>query len=224
MNVSRLIIRGFLLVMALVLVAWLLGDVLDQRWVDQHIRARGLTGQLLFVLMTCGLMSLGLSRQLVAFLAGYAFGFMHGFLLGMVAVISACIFTFGVARMLLRTFLLQRFSERIRKIDRFIHVHTFPTTLLFRLLPLGSNWLVNIAAGASGVRSLPFFLGSALGYIPQMVIFALVGSGSQLGQFWQIIIAMVLLVIAAVLAVWLYGRYRRRDWLNGVTMERGASG
>ncbi len=214
MSIHSIILRGMLLVIVLVLLATLLGDVLDQQWIDTYIRSAGLAGQFMFVAATCLLMSLGLSRQLVAFLAGYGFGFEHGLLLSMLAVTGACMLTFTVARLLLRDFLLRHYSARIRRIDRFIHVHTFPVTLLFRLLPLGSNWLVNIAAGASDVRSVQFFLGSMLGYIPQMIVFALVGSGTRVDRFWQVAIAMVLLVAAAGLGYWLYGRYRRQGWLD----------
>lgn len=210
-GMHRIILRGLLLVVVLLLLAALLGDVLDRHWIDAHVRGQGLAGQMLFIVATCLLMSFGLSRQLVAFLAGYGFGFLPGVLLAMLAVTGACLLTFSVARWLLRSFLLQHYSARIRRIDRFIHMHTFPVTLLFRLLPLGSNWMVNIAAGASDVRSLPFFLGSILGYIPQMVIFALIGSGTRIAQFWQVAIAMLLLVVAAALGYWLYGRYRQYD-------------
>ncbi|MGB5259569.1 MAG: VTT domain-containing protein [Gammaproteobacteria bacterium] len=217
MSIQPLILRGLLMVLLLVLLSALLGDVLDRNWIDVYIRGQGLAGQAMFIAATCLLMSLGLSRQLVAFLAGYGFGFLPGLLLSMIAVTTACLLTFSVARLLLRDFLLRYYSARIHRIDCFIHQHTFPVTLLFRLLPLGSNWLVNIAAGASDVRSVPFFLGSMLGYLPQMLIFALVGSGSRIGQFWQIALTMALLVAAAGLGYWLYGRYHRQGWL--VTTE-----
>jgi uncharacterized membrane protein YdjX (TVP38/TMEM64 family) len=210
MNLLPLIFRGLVVIAMLVLVAWLLGDVLDRHWIDVYVRERGIVGELLFVCVTGLLISIGLSRQLVAFLAGYGFGFTAGLLLAMVAVIAGCITTFYITRLLLRDFLRRHQTTRLRSIDRFIHHNTFATTLLFRLLPVGSNWLVNIAAGASSVRSLQFFFGSALGYIPQMMIFALVGSGSQLQQFWQITIAMAMFVAAAVLGAWLFGRYRQQ--------------
>ncbi|MDH3979631.1 MAG: VTT domain-containing protein [Gammaproteobacteria bacterium] len=211
MNPLPLIFRGLIVIAMLVLVAWLLGDVLDRHWIDVYVREQGIAGELLFVCVAGLLISIGLSRQLVAFLAGYGFGFTAGLVLAMVAVIAGCITTFYITRLLLRDFVRRHRTPRLRKIDHFIHNNTFATTLLFRLLPVGSNWLVNIAAGASSVRSLQFFLGSALGYIPQMMIFALVGSGSQLQQFWQIAIAMAMFVAAAVLGGWLFGRYRQQQ-------------
>ena len=101
MSIHSIILRGLLLVVLLALFATLLGDVIDRHWIDAHIREQGLTGQLMFMAATCLLMSLGLSRQMVAFLAGYAFGFLPGLLLSMIAVTGACILTFSVARWLL---------------------------------------------------------------------------------------------------------------------------
>lgn len=210
MSTLQVIFRGLVVIVILVLAAFLLGDVLDRHWIDVYVREQGYVGQLLFVCVAGLLISVGLSRQVVAFLAGYGFGFPVGLLLGMVAVVAGCVTTFCITRLLLRDFVRRHESPRLRRIDRFIHDNTFATTLLFRLLPVGSNWLVNIAAGASSVRSLPFFSGSALGYIPQMTIFALVGSGSQLQQLWQVAIAMAMLVAAAVLGGWLYRRYRQQ--------------
>ena len=209
MGTKRQILHGLLLIAAMTLLAWLLGDQLDRHWIDVYVRGRGLTGELLLLGVTTLLISIGLSRQLVAFLAGYSFGFIDGFLLSMLAVVAGCVITFYCTRLLLREWLLQHFSARIHRLDAFIREHTFTATLLFRLMPVGSNWMVNIAAGMSAVRSVPFFLGSALGYVPQMAIFSLVGSGAQLQQFWQAAVAMTLFVIATLLGVWLFARYRR---------------
>jgi len=211
---TRFIFRGLLIIVALVVVGYLLKDVLDQQWVDTQIRDRGATGELLFVLVCSLLGSIGLSRQVVAFLGGYAFGLTWGFMLAMLAVVVACILTFTVSRFLLRSFLLRHFSERIRQVDDFLQENTFMMALLIRLLPLGSNWMVNIAAGVSGVRSVPFFMGSALGYVPQMLIFSLVGSGARVDRFWQVAIAMAMFVIATFLGGYLYRNYRHGKTLG----------
>jgi uncharacterized membrane protein YdjX (TVP38/TMEM64 family) len=210
---TRIIFRGLLVIAVLVLIGYLLKDVLDQQWVDAQIRGQGIAGELLFVLVCALLGSIGLSRQVVAFLAGYAFGVGYGFVLSMLAVVAACMTTFYVCRFFLRSFMWRHFSQRIRQVDNFIRDNTFMMALLVRLLPLGSNWMVNIAAGVSGVRSVPFFTGSALGYMPQMLIFALVGSGARVDEFWQVALAMLLFVVAAVIGGYLYRKYRRGKWL-----------
>lgn len=206
---TRFIIRGLLAIIVLVALGYLLKDVLDQQWIDAQIRDQGVAGGLLFVLVCSLLGSIGLSRQLIAFLGGYAFGPGYGFSLSMLAVVLACIITFVVSRFLLRGFMMRHFSARIRQVDGFIHDNTFTMVLLIRLLPLGSNLMVNIGAGVSAVRSSAFFAGSALGYIPQMLIFALLGSGTRVDQFWQVAIAVILFVVAALLGTFLYRKYLR---------------
>jgi uncharacterized membrane protein YdjX (TVP38/TMEM64 family) len=204
----RFIFSGLLVIIALVLASYLLGDMLDRDWVDLHVRGAGAQGVVLFLLAGCLLTGIGLSRQLLAFLAGYGFGFTQGFLLSMVAVVAGCILTFFSARLLLRAVLLRHYARRIQRVEGFLRENTFTMALLLRLLPLGSNWMISVAGGASGVRSLPFFLGSALGYVPQMLIFCLAGSGTQVGQFWQVAIAMAMFVLAALLGMHLYRSYR----------------
>jgi uncharacterized membrane protein YdjX (TVP38/TMEM64 family) len=135
-------------------------------------------------------------------------------LLSTLVVVAGCITTFYIARYLLRSFLLQRYAGSLNRVGRFVDQNTFAMTVLLRLLPLGSNLMVNVAAGVSGVRSVPFFLGSSLGYVPQMLIFALVGSGTSVDQFWQVALAMVLFVAATLIGIWLYRKYRHGKTLG----------
>jgi len=204
----RFILSGLFVIIVMVLAGSLLGDMLDRHWVDVHVRDAGLWGVLLFLLVGALFTGVGLSRQLVAFLAGYGFGFLQGLLLSMIAVVLGCIMTFYSARLLLRAISLRRYHERLRNIENFLRGNTFNMALLLRLLPIGSNLAVSAAGGASGVRGLPFFLGSALGYVPQMLIFALVGSGTQVEQFWKVAIAMAMFVLSGLLGVHLYRSWR----------------
>ncbi|MDH3527359.1 MAG: VTT domain-containing protein [Gammaproteobacteria bacterium] len=210
----RIFLPGLMVIAVLVVFGYLLGDVVDRDWIDTHVQGRGLTGELLFVGVGGLLASIGLSRQVIAFLGGYGFGFLAGALLGTLAALLGCLLSFSVSRLLGRSWLTRHYSGRIRKIDNFIHANPFSMTLLVRLLPLGSNWMVNLAAGVSGVRPLPFFLGSALGYVPQMLVFALIGSGTQVEQFWQVAIAIALFVVATLLGMYLYRRYRHGHVLD----------
>jgi len=216
----RIILRGLLVIAVLLLIGYSLRDVLDQQWVDAQIRGRGATGELLFVVICVLLGSVGLSRQVIAFLGGYAFGVGYGFVLSMLATVAACMTTFYLSRFLLRAFVWRHFSERVRRVDDFIRDNTFMMALLFRLLPLGSNWMVNIGAGASGVRSVPFFAGSTLGYVPQMLIFSLLGSGARVDEFWQVVLAVVLFVVAAVIAAYLFRQYRQGRILTRSTGDK----
>lgn len=207
--------KGLLLVALLVAAGWLLqsgafGVFPDRAWVDSEIRQQGMAGRLWFIGMAAVFASLGLPRQVVAFLGGYAFGFVGGTLLGMLAVLLACMMSFSYGRMARRFFGVSGVPERFRRLAAFVDGHTFSTTLMIRLLPAGSNLLLNLAAGLGGIRALPFFAGSALGYVPQMLIFALLGSGVAIDPTVRIGVGVVLFLMSGMLGVQLYQRYRQR--------------
>lgn len=87
-------------------------------------------------------------------------------------------------------------------------------TLLIRFLPVGSNLLTNLVAGVSAVRWLPFMAGSALGYIPQTLIFVLLGSGIHIDPVFRISLSVALFVVSGGLGVYLYRRYRHGKRLD----------
>jgi uncharacterized membrane protein YdjX (TVP38/TMEM64 family) len=213
MNFS-ILLRGLLVIAAFIVAGHLVGGMLDTSLIDSYIRGKGPSAGLLFVAAGGLLASIGMSRQIIAFFAGYAFGFMSGALLGLLATVAGCITTFYISRRCGCSLVEGFCSRRFRKVSEYIHDNTFSMSLLIRLLPAGSNFLVNLAAGASGVRSLPFFFGSALGYIPQMLVFSLIGSGTSVDQSWQIAVAIVLFGVSAMLGVSLYRKYRRRKSLD----------
>ncbi|MEE9317967.1 MAG: VTT domain-containing protein, partial [Rhodospirillales bacterium] len=167
MNAS-ILIRGLALFVSLVVLGVVLktGVVFNEAWIDSVIRSQGLKGVLIFVAVGWGVTSVGLPRQLVAFLGGYAFGFVYGTGLALAATTLGCITAFLFARVLARDWVAGKISDRIRRIDGFLSENPFSMTLLIRFLPLGSNFLTNLAAGVSSVSWAPFVAGSALGYIP----------------------------------------------------------
>lgn len=209
------LVKGLLLIALLAGAGWLLqsgafGLLPDKAWVDAEVRNQGAAGELLFIVMAALFASIGLPRQVVAFLGGYAFGFVSGTLLAMLAVLLACIMSFTYGRVARQFVGVSGVPERFRRIAGFVYEHTFTTTLVIRLLPAGSNLLLNLAAGVGGVRALPFFTGSAVGYVPQMLIFALIGSGVSVDPGLRIGIGVALFVISGLLGMQLYRRYRER--------------
>jgi uncharacterized membrane protein YdjX (TVP38/TMEM64 family) len=80
--------------------------------------------------------------------------------------------------------------------------------LVLRLAPFTNNLASNLAAGVSGVRPVPFFAGSSLGYLPQTVVFALLGSGFALDPGLRMGLSVALFVVSSVLGIWLWRRYR----------------
>ncbi len=154
----------------------------------------------------------GLPRQVVAYAGGLAFGFWPGLLLAMVAEIIGCAIDFWWARVLARRW-VARFLERsaarggrVARVERFLAANAFSATLTMRLLPFGSNVAFNLLAGVSSVAALPFLLASVLGYVPQTVVFTLLGGGVRVSQGQQIGLAAVLMAASIGLGVVLMRR------------------
>ena len=209
----RIILRGLVLIGSLAILGYLasttqVASLLDEKWIDREVRGQGLSGDLLFLAIGGLATAIGVPRQLIAFLGGYAYGILAGTLLATLTAGLGCVLAFYYARLLGRGMLAERYSTRIRKLDDFVHDHPFSMTLLIRLLPVGSNLATNLVAGVSKVRALPFFAGSVLGYLPQSLVFALVGGGVQVDKQWHVALAAGLFVVSSVLGVRLYRRFR----------------
>lgn len=209
----RVILRGLLFMLILLALGYVLeethfGASLNQAWIDSQIRGKGMSGELLFVAVGALAAALAMPRQVISFLGGYAFGLMTGTLLALIAITLACALSFLCARWLGRQFIAARFGPRIQRIDAFLSCNPFTMALLIRLLPVGNNLLTNLTAGVTSVRAFPFILGSMLGYIPQTLVFVLIGSGVNVDPTLRIGLAVVLFLVSGMLGVWLYRKYR----------------
>lgn len=209
----RFILKGLAVLLSLVAIGFIarqsgLGDILDQGWIDRSVRGQGLAGEMLFLGVGALATGVGFPRQVIAFMGGYAFGFLQGTLLGTLAALIGCAGAFFYARILGRSLVSERFAGKARKMDDFIRDNPFSMTVLIRLLPVGSNVVTNLAAGITSIPALPFLLGSGLGYLPQNAIFALVGSGVGVDPVWRIGLGVLLFVVSGVLGVYLYRRMR----------------
>ena len=211
---SSILFRALVLFLSLVLIGFVLkytelGAVFDESWIDSYVRGRRLGGYIIFICLGVVFTGLGLPRQIISFLAGYAFGFVQGIGLALVATILGCMASFYFARFLGRDFVVQKFSDKVRSLDNFLNQNPITMTLLIRFLPIGSNLASNLAAGVSGVRGLPFFFGSMIGYLPQTIVFALVGSGMSIEPIFRISLGGILFIFSGILGVFLFNRYRQ---------------
>jgi uncharacterized membrane protein YdjX (TVP38/TMEM64 family) len=196
-----------------------LASALDQKWIDAAVRGQGLRGEALFVAAGAMFITFGLPRQVIAFLAGYAFGLALGSALALLAAVLGCIAAFAYARLLGRDLVATRFPARVRRIDDFLAENPLTMTLLIRFLPIGSNLITNLAAGVSRVPPTPFIAGSALGYVPQTVVFALIGSGVAVDLVFRVGLGAILFAASGALGVYLYRRHHGTKTL-GDDIER----
>lgn len=184
------------------------GGLLSAEWIDREVRGKGASGELLFVAVGALATAAAVPRAVVSFLGGYAFGFLQGAVLALLAETIGCAVTFTCARTFARRLVREHMGARVRRLDSFLAANPFSMTLLVRYLPVGNNFATNLAAGVSRVGALPFFLGTLLGYAPKTAVWALAGSGVETGAYLRVAIAAAVLVISGVIGVWLYRRYR----------------
>lgn len=206
--VSGLALMATLVAVGLVIEHGLLGDWLSEGWIDRAVRDQGLRGELLYLGIAGLATAIALPRHVVSFLGGYAFGVGVGTLLALLATEIGCALSFFYARVIGRPLVGARLAQRARRIEHFLAAHPFWMTLLVRLLPVGNNFLTNLVAGVTRVPALPFLSGSLFGYIPQTLVFALAGSGVDLGAGLRIAVAALLFVVSGAIGATLYRRYR----------------
>jgi uncharacterized membrane protein YdjX (TVP38/TMEM64 family) len=199
---------------------------LDTGFIERAIVGQGLRGQILFVALGALACSVGVPRQAVAFAGGTAFGALIGSGLALLAMVVACAVTFFWARLIGRAWARRRieraFSGRLARLDRFLAENPFAATLTLRLLPVGNNLALNLLAGLSGIAALPFIAGSALGYVPQTVVFALLGKGVRVDGAVQLALGIALFAASAALGLWLIRRGKAsREAAAAAGLEEG---
>ena len=84
---------------------------------------------------------------------------------------------------------------------------------------MGNNLALNLLAGMAGIAPAPFLAASALGYLPQTVVFALLGKGVRVDGAWQIGLAAALLAVSVGIGFGLLRRHSAGRTLAGAEGE-----
>lgn len=186
------------------------GLALRRLGLDDGIAAAGQHGPFAFVALATAACAVGVPRQVVAYAGGLAFGFWPGSALALLAEILGCIGDFYWARWVAwawaARWLARGGTGRLDRLGRFLRANAFAATLTLRLLPVGNNLLLNLLAGVSGVAAGPFLAASALGYVPQTAVFALLGGGVRVSAGTQVAVAGTLLALSIALGLLLARR------------------
>ena len=213
MSTIKLIAKGLLSLLGMVLLGLAIHYALsmtdfNQAWIDAHVKNQGLIGIAYFILFCTVTTGAGLPRQLAAFLGGYAFGITNGALLATFGATLGCIVSFYFARLLAKSFISKKFPKKIKGINQFLQHKAFTKTIIIRLLPIGSNLATNLVVGVTHTKGSHFIAGSFIGYLPQMIIFAIAGSGVEVLSWWKIALSVLLFIISSLLSIRLYQQYK----------------
>jgi len=174
------------------------------RLFGEYIDSLGWSGALVFFVATALATSVGLPRQLFAFTAGFSFGIVAGVLLSSFAAISGCAITFYCSRRWLSSRVQARYPNAVKVLNDVLIDDVFLKIVVLRLQPLGTNLITNLCAGVTTVAPKLFFSSSWLGYLPQMVVFALLGAGVRIGSGAYLIYGLSVLGLSMAIGLWLY--------------------
>ncbi|MBA6290218.1 TVP38/TMEM64 family protein [Colwellia sp. MB3u-4] len=208
---TKTIVFVLFLFTALAISTGLLSEYINELWIDNEIANNGINGFLYFLIIGVLTTACGFPRQMVAFLGGYAFGFTYGTLVATVATTLGCLLSFYIARFIIRPFIIKKHPVRLDAVYHFLNQYTFSKTIIIRSLPVGSNLLTNSVAGAAKIKLKPFIAGSFIGYLPQMIVFSLAGSGVQVLSYWKISLSIILFIISTLLSALLYKQHKKRS-------------
>lgn len=172
-----------------------------------QLQSAGFTGVILFLLLGIVSTSIGLPRQLLAFIGGLAYGVGAGLVLSLIAALCGCLLTAFVSRRYFADRIVSRFPKPIAFLDRLTQHDLFLKILVLRLQPLGTNLLTNVCIGFTSASFPRFLAASAVGYVPQMLVFNLLGSGVRVDSQSQLLLSVVLLVLSILIGAFLYRRH-----------------
>ncbi len=189
----------------------------NQSEVANYLQGHGSAGLVVITLAGALFTGLGAPRQLLAFVLGFALGGLNGTLVSTLATALGATSCFLTARWLLRAPLSHAFGSQMQQFDRLFREQTLLKVLMVRLLPVGSNLLTNLVAGCSGIRFSPFLIGSALGYLPQMLVFALAGAGIGRADSHQLVLSIGFFILVSIIGAVLYHNQKARNLADSVS-------
>jgi uncharacterized membrane protein YdjX (TVP38/TMEM64 family) len=142
----------------------------------------------------------------IAPLLGIAAGALFGFWAGLAALALAftlgSTFSFLASRHLLRQWVKAKLGARLDAVDGGFERHGAAYLLALRINPFIPYWLVNLAVGATAMRTRAYVPLTALGLLPALALYAAAGSrlsaASGAGDLFSPAIVAALLALSLV--------------------------
>ncbi|HJR71773.1 MAG TPA: VTT domain-containing protein [Gammaproteobacteria bacterium] len=130
-----------------------------------------------------------------------AFGPLEGFILASVGTLLAASSSFGMGRLLGRRPLERLFGGKLQQFERRLSGRGVIAVALIRKVPGPPFTLVNMLIAASGIRFREFLAGTALGMVPGIGVFALLGD--WLVDVWRNPTPLRVTLVVAAVALWI---------------------
>ncbi|VVB71359.1 SNARE associated Golgi protein [uncultured archaeon] len=178
----------------------------------------GYWSPLFFIIFFAILTTLFIPATLLTIPSGIIYGLWWGFTLNFIGAMLGATVSFFVARFLGKEFisklLKKTYFNKIIKIDYELEKHGFHHTLVLRLLPFLPFVLVDYALGVSRIKFKDYFLGTAVGVLPTIFLFAYFGASLASLNWISISISIILVAL-----IYFVGRYFKNKRLKKVLEE-----
>ncbi|GAB3720043.1 TVP38/TMEM64 family protein [Nocardiopsis oceani] len=198
--------RAALLAGWLLLVLWAVLSGLDLETVRSWTDDAGLGGSLVYLASYTLAVQAMVPRPALNIAGGLFFGLALGVVLALIGGVLAALAQFVVARHVARDAVSRRLPERVRgRLEGLAGGRALLAVVQLRLIPVLPYQVVNYGFGLTGMRVMPFVLGTAIGSLPTTVALVLVGAGGADVGFQ---VALGTGAVAVVIGVgwWLYSR------------------
>lgn len=130
-----------------------------------------------------------------------SFGPWTGFGYALAGALVSAILTYGIGAAVGRDALRSVLGKRLNEIRNKIARQGLIAVVAIRLVPIAPFTLVNLVAGASGIRLWHYIVGTALGLLPGLVVMSLLGS--QIMRLFTSPSATEIAIAALLFAVWI---------------------
>ncbi len=185
------------------------GEYLNVEELQALVSETGAWAPLAFFGLATTLIFVGAPRLIFCALGGALFGFVEGLALSQTATMLGSLGPFLFARWSAREWVTAKLSSF--KIAReHLQNPSVMDVFLLRHIPIWGVF-INLLLGSNNVRLRTFFIGSFFGFLPQGIVFTLIGSGigeeSTLIVVSRVWCAILVLVVATIIT----RRVTRRD-------------
>lgn len=209
-NLKRLILTIALVCIVATGVAMFSLGGIDPEWLQATLDRAGIWGPIIYIVIYTVATVLVLPSTVLNLAGGALFGPWLGSLWTTIAALIAAIVAFGFTRTVGREMVAKRLAGYWQTIDAEIRNGGMFYMFSIRLLPVIPYGLVNFAAGLTSISWKDYVVGTALGTLPGVLPFVLLGSSgltlSQTGDLVPLVVALTLIGMLVGGATW----YRRR--------------
>jgi uncharacterized membrane protein YdjX (TVP38/TMEM64 family) len=206
---SGMLVLVLVCVVAIALTGYWLGGI-DQAQLQTQLKQAGIWAPIVYIGIYAIATILILPSTALNLAGGALFGLWLGTLWTSIAAIVAAVLAFTFTRTIGRQWMGRRLARRWQVMDTEIRRGGLFYMFAIRLLPIIPYGLVNFVAGMTSISFKDYFWGTALGTVPGILPFVMLGSSGvqaiRTGDVLPLIAALTLIALLVAGATW----YRKR--------------